>query len=286
MGAMKVYAYKVSLADDWTHALEHAFRISYEKPLGKRLRQLSSSRVRLEEVRFSEEGIYANFVLFRSGSGPAIVSDSSRLSEIDIREDQCFGEDTACLYDPVSRYLLVQYNHHGPKASAIQEYLCHAEEDRIHSYQLAPKLSPSSEEQIRSLAVVSRLEVSFAVSDLISHPNSKQLSFGQAIDLAGVNGAETMSLTIGNRRGLALSAVKNLISNLHAAASCGEGIKKLAVKAQLDEDSPRETIDLIAERLSCQVDVPLGLGRRYHVEDRWSKLAAVLKDWSRAGYLT
>ncbi|WP_143593589.1 DUF6731 family protein [Synechococcus sp. 1G10] len=283
---MKVYAYKVSLRNDWTHPINQAFRVASEKPLETRLIQLSSSRIRLEDAIFSGGQVFANFALFRSGSGPAIVSESTHLSEVDIRDDQFFGEDTACLYDPLSGYILVQYNHHGPKASAIQEYLSFANDGLVHSYLFTPKLSPSSEQQIQSLAVVSRVEVSFAIPNLTSHPGASGLSFGSAVDIASANGAETLSLVIGNRRGLTLSAAKDLALSLYRAFSCGEGIKRLALKAQVDDDSPRETIDLIAERLCGEEDVPLGVGRRYSVQDRWSTMARLLRSWRDTGFLT
>lgn len=286
MGIMKVYAYKVSLRDEWTHSLESAFRVAGEAPLENRLRQLSSSRIRLEDVLFSNNLVFANFVLFRSGSGPAIVSDSSHLAEIDIQDDQYFGEDTACLYDPDTRYILIQYNHHGPKASAIQEYLSHQEEDRVHSYSFAPKLSESSERAIQNLALVSRVEVSFAAPYLTNLSNPRDLSFGQAVNLAEAHGANTMSLVIGNRKGLALAAVKELIVGLYTAASCGEGVRRLTINAQVDDTSPRETIDLIADRLCHQAEVPLGAGRRYSTRDRWSTMAAALRLWTRSGYLS
>ncbi len=287
MGIMKIFAFKVSPRNDWTASFEHAFRVANEKPLDKRLRELPSTRIRLEEVFFSQSGlIFANFVLFRTGSGPAIVSDSTRLSEIDIRDDQYFGEDTACLYDPTSSYILIQYNHHGPKASAIQQYLSYDEDDQNHSYVFAPKLSQSSEEKIRNLAVVSRVEVSFAVPDLLNYTNPRDLSFSQAIEVARINGAETVSLVIGNRRGLALQIVKDLIAGLQRTASVGEGITKLAIKAQVDDDTPRETIDLIADRLFTQVDVHLGAGRRYSVTDRWNTIKTTLDHWTKSGLLT
>ncbi len=286
MGTMRIYAYKVALRDEWTYPLDRAFRFASDKPLEQRLRQLSTSQTRLEEIDVQGGRVYANFVLFRSGSGPALVSSSTHLSEIDIQDDQYFGEDTACLFDAKSGYILVQYNHHGPRVSAIQEYLSFVENEQPHFYVFAPKLSPSSEEKIRSLSLVSRVEVSFAVPSLNNHRNMRGLSLGEAIDVAGANGAETLSLVMGNRSGLALSTIKDLLVRLHGMASGGEGIRKLALTAQVDDESPRETIDLIADRLSQKVIVPLGPGRRYSVRDRWSMMTEVLDSWESAGYLT
>jgi hypothetical protein len=80
--------------------------------------------------------------------------------------------------------------------------------------------------------------------------------------------------------------VKDLIAGLQRTASVGEGITKLTIKAQVDDDTPRETIDLIADRLFTQVDVHLGAGRRYSVRDRWNTIQTTLDHWTNSGLLT
>lgn len=208
------------------------------------------------------------------------------MSEIAIKDDESFGEDTACLYDPQTKYILIQYNHHGPKASAIQDYLTFAEGELTHRYTLAPKLSQASEERIRGLRLVSKLEVAFAVPELINENMASSVSVGGALDLARKNGADTLELVLGNRRGLIDGAIKELVVDLFRISPGDPGIKKLTLRAQSAEDAPRETIDLIAERLCSEVDIPLGLGRRYSLADRWDQLAIVRQSWIEAGFLT
>jgi hypothetical protein len=282
---MKVYAFKVVPDEESTHPPEIAFEHFAKNPLSGRMRELSHSRIRLEDFKKKGSHLFLNFVLFRTGSGPAIVSDSNPIAEIEIEDDEFFGEDTACLYDPKTRYLLIQYNHHGPKASTIEEYLTYSEDERIYSYQLVPKLSPASEARIMGLHLVSKLEVSFAVPDLSNVKDSSSLSVGAAIKLGQQQGAQTMMLSLGNRSGLAASAVKELAISLLRAASGDSGVKRLSVRAQVDKDSPRETIDLVAERLSAEVEIPLGSGRRYSLDERWSHLAQIHKTWLARGLL-
>ncbi|MFM8259335.1 MAG: DUF6731 family protein [Vulcanococcus sp.] len=282
---MKIYAYKVKPEDDSTKPLEQAFEFYGKWPLDQRMRDLPGSRVRLENLQKRGGLYFANFVIFRGGSGPVIVSEQRPMSEIAIKDDESFGEDTACLYDPQAKYLLIQYNHHGPKASAIQAYLAFAEGDLTHRYTLAPKLSEASEERIRGLRLVSKVEVTFAVPELISENNASSVSVGGALDLAKKNGADTLELVLGNRRGLIDGAIKDLIVDLFKISPGDPGIKKLTLRAQSAEDAPRETIDLIAERLCSEVDIPLRLGRRYSLADRWEQLAIARQSWIKAGFL-
>jgi hypothetical protein len=282
---MKIYAYKVKPEDDSTKPLEQAFEFYDKWPLDQRMRDLPGSRVRLENLKKKGGIYYANFVIFRGGSGPVIVSEHRPMSEIAIKDDESFGEDTACLYDPQAKYILIQYNHHGPKASAIQDYMTFVEGELTHRYTLAPKLSQASEERIRGLRLVSKLEVAFAVPELINENMASSVSVGGALDLARKNGADTLELVLGNRRGLIDGAIKDLVVDLFRISPGDPGIKKLTLRAQSAEDVPRETIDLIAERLCSEVDIPLGLGRRYSLADRWDQLAIVRQSWIEAGFL-
>jgi hypothetical protein len=283
---MKIYAYKVKPEDDSTSPLERAFEFYGKWPLDQRMRDLQGSRIRLEKYEKKGGLCYANFVAFRGGSGPVIVSEQRPMSEIPIGDDESFGEDTACLYDPQAKYILIQYNHHGPKASAIQDYLAFAEGELTHQYTLAPKLSQASEERIRGLRLVSKLEVAFAVPELINEKTASNISVAGALDLARKNGADTLELVLGNRRGMIDGAIKDLVVDLFRISPGDPGVRKLTLRAQSGEDSPRETIDLIAERLCSEVDVPLGLGRRYALLDRWNQLTAVRRSWVEAGLLT
>jgi len=115
---------------------------------------------------------------------------------------------------------------------------------------------------------------------------ASRVSVGSALDLARKNGADTLGLVLGNRRGLIDGAIKDLVVDLFRISPGDQGIKKLTLRAQQGDDSPRETIDLIAERLCSEVDIPLGLGRRYSLADRWNQLAIVRQSWIEAGFLT
>ncbi len=283
---MKIYAYKVKPEEDFTSPLERAFEFYGKWPLDQRMRNLPGSRIRLEKYEKKGGLCYANFVAFRRGSGPVILSEQRPMSEIAIGDDESFGEDTACLYDPQVKYMLIQYNHHGPKASAIQDYLAFAEGELAHQYTLAPKLSKASEERIRTLRLVSKLEVAFAVPELINEKTASSISVAGALDLARKNGADTLELVLSNRRGMIDGAIKDLVVDLFRISPGDPGVRKLTLRAQSDDDSPRETIDLIAERLCSEVDVPLGLGRRYALSDRWNQLTAARRSWIEAGLLT
>lgn len=221
---------------------------------------------------------------FRSGSGPLTVSDASPASSIEIEEDEFFGEDTACLYDPQTSFAVVQYNHHGPKATTIQSGLTHNENGHPHSYRFAPKLSPSSEEKIRNLYLVSQIEATLAIPDLVNIQDNDSRTIYDAINIARSNGAQAITLTISNRTGLIWGARDTAVELLNRIG-IGQGVTRLKLKAQVNEGSPREPIDLIAERLSLDVHIQLGPGRRYPLADRWRSLEHAYRNWLDNEYL-
>ncbi len=63
-----------------------------------------------------------DFVKFRDTHGPGKASRIHALSDIDFAPDEYFGEETAALYVPETRWFLVQYNHYGVRSSAMAAY--------------------------------------------------------------------------------------------------------------------------------------------------------------------
>ena len=263
---------------------EQAFSIWQSGDLVARVRNISGAKIRLEDYANRGGLIYSNFVQFRFGSGPLKVSEVSPASSIKIEEYEFFGEDTACLYDPQTRFAVLQYNHYGPKAAAIEAGLAHCENGRPHLYKFAPKLSSFSEEKIRNLHLVSQIEATLAIPDLANMQCNDSRTINDAIDIARSNGAQTITLTISNRTGLFVGA-KDTAVELLGRIGIGQGVTRLKLKAQVNEHSPREPIDLISERLSLDVDIQLGPGRRYPLADRWRSLEKAYGIWQQNGYL-
>jgi hypothetical protein len=245
--------------------------------LPERLTDHGSVRLRLEDFRRRNRLLEMNFVSLRLGSAPVRVAEDRPAAEITIDDDEFFGEETACLYDPASRYLVIQYNHYGPRSSSIRETLRYGENGVRHGYEFVPKLHPTSEARIRSLALVSRVEVAFAIPDLGN--GGKDLSVGESIDLARAHGAQRLDIVLSSRTGLVIGPITNWLVKLRRLGGQEDAaIQKLTVRASEDEEGPRETIDLLADRL-CK-DWPLPpTGRRVPWETRMQVLRQAHQEW-------
>jgi hypothetical protein len=276
---MKIYAYKVLLNHDATKPFEERLAECAAKPLPERLTDHGTTKLRLEDFQRRNGLLELNFVSLRLGSVPVRVAEDRPAAEITISDDEFFGEETACLYDPTSRYLVIQYNHYGPRISGIRETLRYGENGVRHGYEFVPKLHPTSEARIRGLGLVSRVEISFAIPDL-GH-SGDDLSVGEAIELARAHGAQRLDMVLGSRTGLVIGSITDWLVKLRMLGGHEDAaISKLIVRASEEEDGPRETIDLLADRLCKDCPLPL-TGRRVPLETRLHALRQAHHEWSR-----
>jgi hypothetical protein len=281
---MKIYTYKVVPDHDDTKPFEQTLEECARKSLPERLHDQGGVKLRLEELQRRNGLLELNFVSLREGSAPVRVAEDRPAAEITIGDDEYFGEETACLYDPGRRYLVTQYNHYGPRVGSIRESLRYGEDGVRHGYEFVPKLHPTSEARIRSLALVSRVEVSFAIPDLANAGDD--LSVAESIDLARAQGAQRLEIVLGSRTGLRIGPITDWLLRLRRLGGHEDAaIQKLTVRACEEADGPRETIDLLADRL-CR-DLPLPpTRRRVPLETRMRALRQAHQDWCDANQLT
>jgi len=281
---MKIHAYKVVGAHENTRPFEQSLEECAALSLPDRLHNQGSVRLRLEDFSRRASLIEMNFVSFRLGSAPVRVAEDRPAAEIDIDEDEFFGEETACLYDPASRYLIVQYNHYGPRIGGIRDAMQYTLDSEQHGYEFVPKLHPTSEDRIRYFKTVSRVEVAFAIPDLT--PDCGDLSVGESIELAKAHGAQRLDIVLASRSGLVIGPINDWLLKLRRLAGHNDSsIEKVKVVASDEEDGPRETIDLLADRLCKDWTLPR-TGRRVSLETRLQALRAAHQEWQQAQWLT
>jgi hypothetical protein len=281
---MKIFAYKVVPAHDDTKPFAERLKEEAAKELVERLFSRQGRQLRLENHRVYKGLVELNFVGFRLANAPVRVAETREAAEIRIAKDEYFGEETACLYDPTTGYLVVQYNHYGPRVSSIREALSYRDGSVNHGYEMAPKLSRASEERIRRLGMVSRVEVAFAVPHL--GERARDLSVAQSIKLAQANGAERMEIVLGNRKGLSLGPITDwMLTVQRLFARDDSALERFTVRGSDDEDGPRETIDLLADRLCEERSLP-ATGRRVPLDTRIEALRDVHQGWVKDNLLT
>jgi hypothetical protein len=79
--------------------------------------------VRLEDIGRRSGLLLMDFSRERGGHGPGRMSKRAALQNIQLGAGESFGEDTGIALDPQTGLAAVQYNHYGPRVTAIEDYL-------------------------------------------------------------------------------------------------------------------------------------------------------------------
>jgi hypothetical protein len=135
---MKIYAFRAHQRGPRT--FEQVLAAVQRMPLEGRS-FLGEAEMRLELAEERHGVWFADFAAPRRGHGPGRMGRQNPLEEIELAEGFKFGEDTGIAYDPATRYLAVQYNHYGPRAGGIQQYLASADL-QLGGIPAAPKGTP------------------------------------------------------------------------------------------------------------------------------------------------
>lgn len=254
--------------------------------------------LRLEISRPGQRVLWLDFAHRRYGHGPGRIGRNTPIQDIDLNAGEHFGEDTGVVVDMQTGYAAVQYNHHGPKAGAIEDYLRSVDmaiagarpadvinPDRF-GFDWSIHLTPEGFERIRNLGIYREVLLK------INLPSAQQIQTGRGQSLSEVldqivpDGTETVTLTMkaAAERNSALGddGVRGILTDVRRL---GDSVKRAVVKGRRAADAPIEEIDLIEEQLSRDVNLRLARGERYAREDRWVALRDTLELWSQTQQL-
>ena len=104
---------------------------------------------------------------------------------------------------------------------------------------------------------------------------------GESIDLAKTFGAQRLDIALGSRSGLVIGPIHDWLASLRRLGGHDDAaIHKLTVRASEEDDGPRETIDLLADRLVKDWPLP-PTGRRVPLETRLQALRQTHREWQR-----
>jgi hypothetical protein len=273
-------------------SLQQVFEHIEGVSLRQRLKVVSGVPMRLEFC--AKQGRYwlLDFTLIRR-KGPGRASPTTPVVDFDLAEDEGFGEETAAVYNPSTGFMVLQYNHFGPRQPRIQSYLYrhglvvagHAEQEELpggqFGFDLHPVLTIEAADRLENLGIVKTISASFRVPGILARPEARRRSLSGLLDMPLMGGAQTVQFQISAGRGkeasLAPSRVKQAVRDL---LSVREEITALSIVAKENEDAPREPIDFLDARLEAEVTVPL-VGRRYPRAERLAALRQTFETWSQ-----
>ncbi|HSV81482.1 MAG TPA: DUF6731 family protein [Ramlibacter sp.] len=242
--------------------------------------------IRLDGVEWrNTDGARAAFLDFakKREIGPGKLTDRRAIESIHMQRDENFGEETAALYVPSKKWLLVLNNQSGVGPNRMMGYFNAIDPGNVqHDYEANPKLDATAMSQLRRMEGVSSVEVT-ATLDALS---ASQREVGTALARAArPSGAQRISFALmaneryKKGRFLDTGMMKEFMRHLRSE---GPGVTTLRVTGP-DPDSEKDlVVDLIRHRLKRrynenELDVD---SRRFTIESRWRLLARAFRSWN------
>lgn len=286
---MKIHSYKVFEQGPvaLTDILNHLQGIS----LAQRLRNVSGAQIRLEAVQSTGSIWLLDFGGIRH-DGPGRASANQPIEDFDLQAHEGFGHETAACFD--GEFLILQYNHFGPRISRIREYLSQigqqlagpagAGQGQVINF--ITVLKGDALDRLGRMGLVKSMEFSFyvpgvaAANDGAARPSLSGLLSNPLIGTAAKVRVQ-VSAARDRTSSLVINHVQQAIDDLIGVR---DEVSELQIVAKEAEDSPREQVDFLDARLEADIPVQR-TGRRYGRAERWVALRQALDTWRANGQL-
>jgi hypothetical protein len=247
---------------------------------------LGRNDLRLENWFEGQQFICMAFGRARHGHGPGQMGQDVPLSDINLGDGRTFGEDTALVVDKATGFAAIQYNHYGPRARSIEQYLTAADLTfnpgaPQYGFSMGAVLRPDVYDQIRDMAVLKELEFTISLPSLNAAGRPPGRSLLSVVTNPYPEGTETVTMKLKANRARDASIRPDdffdLVNDL--LPHIGGGLKDAKVVGRRGEGEERETIDLVEEQVARSVQLVPGPGQRLAVNDRWQALEDTLRQW-------
>ncbi len=185
--------------------------------------------------------------------GPGRMSRTAAISNVGLLGDELFGEETAALYLPSKKWLLVLNNHYGVGPSRMSEYFNALDpgNDALYlDYILQPVIDQRALERMRKVQRFAEIEITASVGVFgnLDDPLAESV-------LEAANGLKAQRLTLKlcandkNKKGASLmpAAVRHFLQTMLPRS---EDIDKLTIKGDDEALQDRDkVIDLLKHRI-------------------------------------
>lgn len=278
--------YKLATGDKSLPLFDLLKQISSTK-LGERERKLGFQPYRMEEaIAPTKENPFwlIDFSKRRYEGGPGKASKNTPVESFDMTGYQ-FAEETAALYDQDTGFVVVQYNHNGPRAGAIADYCSAFDLAHPNQYELLLQLNPNVQARLKNKTIFTRIALKVAPAKLSASYKANNVSLVSALSAQTKEfGGDTVAIEVSLERGSNVSLkIKNqLKSLLKMANEESEAVSSMVITGRDGVDHPIDAVDLIHERLETVIkQMPLDAGLRYPKDERYKALQRAYNGWKK-----
>ena len=213
---------------------------------------------------------YLYRIALRMNNLPVKASKDAGVRAIGLKSDEGIGEETAFLYSPKHRVMLLQQNRVGTSYVKAADYFnWFGAGINIVGFSVMMKLDAI--ERLKKAKSFKSLSVSFSPVNCEKELANSGVAVKHAVDMVNGLGGERLSFTISlmpRKKGtLDKVGIKSVIRKLHDFCSGGKhDVTKLQLRAE-DEDGA-SFIDFIRDRLVCTQEVAEDEERRLSYKTR------------------
>lgn len=271
--------------------LESTLQIVAKKSLKVRTKTLANGQVvRAEELRpptKKQPFWLVDLVHIRLSNGPARANVALPVVGFDMDTDDGFGEETAMLYCPENRWLILQQNGTGVRVRALESYLAQFSPAGA-GCSLQPALDPDIQGKLYRANHMTSLTVTVAPNLITSNLRDRGLAVGGALDLAAEAHALKIEikLSVGkSKASLNRGLVRTIIDQaLGMRAGNPKAVTQAKVKAKNTDDpeSKSEMLDLLTPAMKMEFEQTVDADRRLPREGRYAALMSAYATWKRA----
>lgn len=288
---VKVHLYKIK-AEKGSMPLQELIEAISANPIEARERKLGNEPYRLEEAIAPTPACpywLLDFTRLRFDGGPGKASTTTPVESFELAGGYGFAEETAVLMDLRHGWTAVQYNHYGPRANAVSEYLSIFEQEKPNFYEFMLQLNPTAQARLASKSIFTRVKIRVAPSKLSAAFRQKNVSLVTALEAQTKEfGGDFVTIEVGLERDSprSLQLSKWVPSFLKMANYEHEAVDTLIVSGRDEATMPIDPVDLIKERLEFSIKgLPLDAGLRYPRNARYEALQRAANGWKAQGII-
>ena len=256
-------------------------------PLANRTRTVYGVNFRIENVsapKGKRDYWLFDFGRFRDDHGPGKASPNAETSGFTFEEDESFSEETAGLYIPKTRHIILQYNHHGTRAGSVEQYLSSFDDNNDYLFELQPTLDPDTDKRYENRKSTKSITFSVDPRQVTANDRKGGASLSQLLGYADKSGGDTVRITVSTRSrkiGLASNVVDKTIAKLRSINENTPGtVKDLQARIAEGVDEKSVTLDLLEHKLTHVFeDVPVDKDLRMSRKNRYNALGRARNSW-------
>jgi hypothetical protein len=217
--------------------------------------------------------------------GPGKLANNTAINDIDLARNENFGEETAALYVPHKKWLLILHNQTGVGPNRMMTYFNALDPGNAHyDYAAEPIIDAQVMRQLTRLRSISSVEVTATIDSLQASARDVGVAMARAVRPMGtqrISFSLMANVPYKKDRTLDLRAVKDFLRALKGGDP--DAVTALRVKGDDPEDDTDKDIliDLIRHRLKQKFrdDELVVVNHRYTIDSRWALLTRSYRRW-------